>query len=580
MVRAARRPPLPVAAELPRPWIGSYPPGVPPTYRFPPVPLSRFLDDAARDFPDRAALVVEGRDTSFVDLRDRVDRLATALRSAGVGAGDRVLVALPLGEPAPIALFAVWRLGAVAVPVDPDTRGDLFAAVARDAEVAAAIGTRWALASLHAEDAAPPLTIEVRGDEWVPRRLRDRLAERLPARPTLASLRRGGPLWPTVPAGTRDLDTMLAGVGGRRVAIEVAPDDPAVLAYRPRARELRGVVLSHANLVANAFQGRLWVPDVQAGRERILVTDPLHLTVPLTLGVLTGILSGATLVLVHRPDAAELTATIERDRPTLWPTGPERLVQLLGSGERRRDLSSLRVVVTGGAPVDPQVAADVERRTGGARVREGYGLAEASPMTHAQPVYGRVEDGSIGLPVTDTVAVVVDPDDLATPVAVGEPGMLLVAGPQVAGGYWRRDEATAAAFREGWLVTGDLATVDAAGVFTLVGRADEVVRRDGELVAPRAVEAVLIRHPSVAAAAVVTDGSDGSDGGDGGDPLLLAAVVAARRSRVDVDTLRAHCRAHLPDAAVPDRIEVRDALPETIMGEVDRPALCRDLTGR
>jgi long-chain acyl-CoA synthetase len=568
VVRATRRTPLPDAGSLPRPWIRSYPPGVPPTYRVPEVTLSRFLDDASRDFPDRPAVVVEGRVTSFADLRDRVDGLATALRDAGVVAGDRVLVALPLGEPTPIALFAVWRLGAVAVPVDPDTRGDLFAAVARDAQIAAAIGTRWALASLHAEDAAPPLVVEVRGDEWQSRRLRDRL----PSRPSLRDLRGRGGLRPSVPDGTRNLAELLESVGGRRMTSSTVPADTALLAYRPRARELRGVVLTHANLVTNAFQGRLWVPDIQAGRERILVTDPLHLTVPLTLGVLTGVLSAATLILEHRPDAATLTATVEREQPTLWPTGPDRLPQLLGAHDRRRDLSSLRAIVTGGAPLDPRIAAEVERRTGGARVREGYGLAEASPLTHAQPVYGKVQDGSIGLPVTDTVAIVVDPDDLSSPVDAGEPGMLLVHGPQVASGYWRRDEATAATFRDGWLVTGDLACVDEAGVFTLVGRADEVVRRGGELVAPRAVEAVLRAHPSVSAAAVVTD--------EGSEPALLAAVVAAKRSRIDVATLLAHCNAHLPDEAVPDRIEERDHLPETVMGEVDRVVLCRELTGR
>lgn len=569
MVRAARRPPLLDAGTLPRPWIAAYPPGVPPTYTVPQVTLPRFLDDAARDFPDRSALVVDGRVTSFVTLRDRVDRFATALRTAGVLAGDRVLVALPLGEPAPVALFAVWRLGAIVVPVDPDTRADLFAAVARDAEVTAAIGTGWALASLHAEDAAPPIVIEVRGDEWIPRRLRDRLP-----RPTLGPLRGRRALRPDVPDTARRLGELLDEAGGHPTPTPTAttPNDTAVLAYRPRARELRGVVLTHANLVANAFQGRLWVPDIQAGRERVLITDPLHLTVPLTLGLLTGVLSAATLVLLHRPDASTLTATIEREQPTLWPTGPDRLPQLLASGDRRRDLSSLRVIVTGGAPVDPQVAADVQRRTSGGRVREGYGLAEASPLTHAQPVYGRVQDGSIGLPVTDTVAVIVDPDDLATPVPTGRPGMLLVHGPQVAAGYWRRDDATTATFREGWLVTGDLATVDDAGVFTLVGRADEVVHRAGELVVPRAIEAVLRRHPGVTAAAVVTDGED--------EPLLLAAVVTARRSRVDVDTLVAHCHAHLPDAAVPDRIELRDALPEDVMGEIDRVTLRRDLAGR
>jgi long-chain acyl-CoA synthetase len=566
VVRAARRPSLPEAATLPRPWVAAYPPGVPPTYGLPDVTLPRFLDDAARDFPDREALVVQGRRTTFIDLRDRVDALAAGLREEGIGPGDRVLVALPLGEPAPIVLFAVWRIGAVAVPVDPDTRGDLLADVARDADIAAVVATRWALASLHAEDEAPAVAVEVRGDEWVPRRLRDRLP-----RPSVARVRAGRVVRPTVPDGTRGLREVLEDAGGRRVASAPAPGDPAVLAYRPRARELRGVVLTHRNLVANAFQGRLWVPDVQAGRERMLITDPLHLTVPLTLGMLTGVLAAATLILIDRPDAGALTATIEAEGPTLWPTGPERLRQLLDNSDRKRDLSSLRVIVTGGAPLDPQVAADVERRTGGARVREGYGLAEASPLTAAQPVYGRVVPGSFGLPVTDTVALLVDPDDLTTPVAAGQPGMLLVHGPQVAEGYWQRPEATAATFRDGWLVTGDLATVDDGGVFTLLGRASEVVRRDGELVAPRAVEATLVRHPAVTDAAVVTD--------DEGK-LLLAAVVVTKRGKVDVDGLLAHCRAHLSPASVPDRIELLDALPLDVVGQLDRHGLRRKLTGR
>lgn len=567
MVRAARRPSLPDAATVPRPWVTSYPPGVPPTYTLPDVVLSRFLDDAARDFPDRDALVADGRRTTFVDLRDRVDALATGLRDAGVGTGDRVLVALPLAEAAPTVLFAVWRAGAVAVPVDPDTRGDLLADVARDADVAAVVATRWALASLHGEDAAPRVVVEVEGDEWTSRRLRDRVP-----RPSLARVRAGRIVRPTVPEHTTTLAALLDAVGGRRSGGGgPQPADTAVLAYRPRARELRGVVLTHANLVANAFQGRLWVPDIQAGRERMLITDPLHLTVPLTLGMLTGVLAGATLILLDRPDGGELTVTIEREEPTLWPTGPERLRQVLGSGDRRRDLGSLRVVVTGGAALDPQVAADVERRTGGARVREGYGLAEASPLTAAQPVYGRVQAGSFGLPVTDTVALVVDPGDLVTPVRPGEPGMLLVHGPQVATGYWKRPEATAATFRDRWLVTGDLVTVDEDGVFTLLGRADEVVRRDGTLVAPRTVESVLVRHPSVTEAAVVTD-PDGQ--------LLLAGVVTSKRARTDADALAAHASAHLDPAWIPDRIEMLDALPRDVVGQLDRDALRRQLLRR
>ncbi|MTV25194.1 long-chain fatty acid--CoA ligase [Nitriliruptoraceae bacterium ZYF776] len=571
MARPSERPDpaqLPDPATVPRPWIGGYPPGVPPTYAVPAVALPRLLDDAARDFPERAAVLVEGRETSYVELRDHVDALAAGLAEHGVAAGDRVLVAVPTTEVAPVALFALWRLGAVAVPVDPELRSDRLAAVVRDADVAAALVTDGARRSLRQEQARPPLVVRVDGDEHRPEgRWRDRLRDRLPRPGRRATATTEDPT-----PGTLALRDLVRGSVPRTATTPPVASDLALLAYRPRARELRGVELTHGNLVANAFQGRLWAPDVQAGRERILVTDPLHLTVPLTLGVLTGVLAAATLVLVDRPDAAALARAVDRDAPTLWPTGPDRLVQLLAADDaHKRDLTSLRVVVTGGGPLPATVAAELERRTGGARVREGYGLAEASPLTHAQPVYGKVVPGSIGLPVTDTVALVVDADDLVTPCAVGEPGMLLVHGPQVAAGYWRRPEATAAAFRDGYVVTGDLAVVDEAGVFTLIGRVDEVVRRDGELVAPRDVEAVLERHPTVARAVVVTDGDDAP---------LIAAVVARRRRRLDPAALLDHCRAHLAATAVPDHVEVLDELPEDDAGEVARDQVRRQLVGR
>lgn len=555
--------------------MAAYPPGVPPTYNLPQVALPRLLDDAARDFPDRAALLHGELEITWVELRAHVDRITAVLADLGVDRGERVVVALPLGVVAPAVLFAVWRLGAVAVPVDPTLSPPRLAAVVDDAAPAALVATIDALEALRVEDAVPDRAVTVDGDELHPRRVRDRL-RRVARR--------------SVPHGTERLRDLLAHRPPRTAPDRPDPDTAAVLAYRPRNRELRGVVLTHRNLLANAFQGRLWVPDVQAGRERMLVTDPLHLTVPLTLGLLTGTLVGAGLVLVPDADPTSLLAAIDRHRPTLWPTGPDRLRLLCERPNRRRlrrrqDLSSLRVVVTGGAPLDPQLAAEVERRTGGARVREGYGLAEASPLTHAQPVYGRVTAGTIGLPVTDTVATVVDPDDLTTQLAPGEVGMLLIHGPQVAPGYWGRPEATSATFRDGWLVTGDLGSVDDRGVFSVVGRDGEVVRRDGQLVAPREVEAVLRRHAAVVDAVVVGEATDVRGPLDAAPtaehrPALVAAVVLTRRARVDGEGLRDHCRAHLPPAAVPDRVAIVDHLPETPAGEPAREELRSMLLAR
>jgi long-chain acyl-CoA synthetase len=553
-------PPDPTTLE--RPWLSSYPPGVPPSYRLPDVVVPRFLEDAARDFPERLAIVAGPERLDHITLRTRVDTVATVLARRGVSAGDRVLVGLPNRASLPIVLLALWRLGAVAVPVDLRARGDRIVAIARDADVAAAVVTGRVLQALAEHVATPELTVVVTGEEWPAGGRLAALAGKGPGRRRRAASREGAvPLAELLPEGeVRDLPPA------------PASDAVALLAYRPRSHRLRGVVLTHRNLVASAFQSRLWVPDVQAGREVLLVPDGLHQAPALALGWLAGLLSAATVVLLDDPEPAELARTIERERPTLLVTVPRRLVQLVGGGEvGRRDLTSLRVVLANGAPLDHRIAAELEGRTSGARVRELFGLAEAGGLTHGQPVYGRTTTGTAGLPVTSTVAVVVDLEDLGALLPPGRPGRLLVHGPQVAAGYWGHDEASAERFVDGWLVTDDLALVDDEGIFTHLGRHDAVLDRDGWLVSLRQVETVLEQHPAVVQAGVI--GTDDA-------AVLVGAVVTRRRGRPSADELVSHCRGHLDPRAVPDRVVLVDALPEDEVGELDRDALRRDLVGR
>jgi long-chain acyl-CoA synthetase len=555
----------PDPSTLERPWLSSYPPGVPPAYRLPAVAVTRFLEDAARDFPDRTAIVAGGERLDHVTLRARVDTVATVLARRGVTAGDRVLVGLPNRSSLPVVLLALWRLGAVAVPVDLRARPERIVAIAQDAAVAAAVATSRVLHALVEHAASPPLTVTVTGDEWP---AGGRLAQLASRRPTLRPRRRRV----VSREGALPLAELLPEGEVREVPAPPSPDAVALLAYRPRSHRLRGVVLTHRNLVASAFQSRLWVPDVQAGRETVVVPDGLHQAPAMALGWLAGLLSAATVVLLDEPDPAELAREIEREKPTLLVTGPRRLAQLTGGGEAgRRDLTSLRVVLAHGAPLDDHVAADLEGRTNGARVRELFGLAEAGGLTHGQPVYGRTAAGTAGLPVTSTVAAVVDLEDLGALLPPGEPGRLLVHGPQVASGYWGLDDLSSDRFVAGWLVTDDLAMVDEDGIFTHLGRRDAVVERDGQLVSLRQVETVLEQHPAVVRAGVVAT-EDGA--------VLVGAVVTRRRGRPSSDDLLAHCRGHLDDRCVPDRVLLVDVLPEDEVGELDRDALRRDLVAR
>lgn len=463
-------PELPDPSTVPRPWIAAYPPGVPPTYRYPPVALTRFLDDAARDYPDAPATWFHGATLDYAGLKDTVDAFAVALEDLGVRVGTHVAVALPNTPAFVVAAFATWRLGAVLVPLDPALDDDLLSHLIDHTESEVLVC------------AAPD----------VPRV--NRLRGGLPALGHVVAS--GREQW------LRPVARILAPVQGRRdgwyrrhradddvLAFEdlvrdtgrtvrqaaVGPDDTAaILTTSGTGGTRRCVVLSHGNLVANAFQARLWMPDVQAGRERLLAVLPFTHAYGLTLGMLTGVLAAGTLVLLARFDVDETLAVIDRQRPTLFPGVPTMYRDLAASPDvGDHDLGSVRACVSGGAPLPAEVAADFERLTGGARLREGYGLTEAGPLTHANPIYGRYTPGSIGLPVTDTVACIVDPDDPSRVLGPGETGELAVSGPQVMVEYWKQGGGSGTVLRDGWLFTGDLAVRDEHGTFRIVGRVEE-----------------------------------------------------------------------------------------------------------
>ncbi|MFO7960276.1 MAG: AMP-binding protein [Nitriliruptoraceae bacterium] len=555
----SRPPPL---AAVARPWLQAYPPGVPASYRIPEVPIPRLLDDAVRDFPQAVAVRRGHVSLTHVVLRDRVADLVTLLRELGVVRGDRLLVATGTTVTTPVVLLAAWRLGAIIVPLPPGNDRDRTAARAVEVvEATGAVGvlaTRDRLQDLVAAGLEVDWALDTTDEGWLAPPPRFRLPRpRLPRRRVA-----DGPV--------RDLGTAMAEVASAPVTLHgdgpVPIEAPALLIPRWRGDDRRAIVLTHANVVASTFQARLWVPDIQAGREHVVVAGDLLALGPMILGWLAGMLAGACVELVPPADAAGLARTIDRHRATLAVLAPAHVAALLGESEGNRyDLSSLRVVLATGAPLDPASALELERRTGGARVREGFGVSEAGPITHAQPVYGRTTPGAMGLPVTDTAAVAVDPDDHGRLRVPGEAGLLLLAGPQVSPGYWQDEVATAERFVDGWLITEDLVSVDADGVFTHLGRRDEVLTLpDGHLVAPRRVEALLERHPGVVRAGVTCDPSDGE---------VVALVRCQRRHRPSEDELLTYAREQLDPRSAPERVVLVDEIPETEAGGVARVAL-------
>lgn len=465
----SRRLPDPAAVE--RPWLAAYPPAVPATYDVPDVALPRLLDDAVHDFPDHIAIDHRGYRLSYRELVDRVDRLAAAFADLGVAPGDRIGVLLPNVPQHAIVLFAAWRRGAAVVEIGLEADAETVrrrlddtgcrlvvcwdASYDRLARLKGRLGTVGHVIGSGAGDYAPALRSLLH--PLLGRR--EQTVARIPASEGVLRLREL--VARSSPAPTQDP--------------AVPATAPALLTYAPDGTaSTPAVVLTHRNVVAGAFQTRLWIPDVKAGQEAVLCAASLDHADGITCGVVLGVLSAATLVLEPRTDADALRRAISRARPTLLPGPAEVFGRLLEPG-RRADLSSLRVCLALGGTLPAEVATQVEARSG-ARVRAGYGLAAAAPLTHANPVYGGARPGTVGLPLPDTVMLLVDPDDPSRTAPAGGPGELAVAGPQVSRSYWHRPAATAAVVRDGWLLTGDLATVDPDGYLTVVG--SKPARRD------------------------------------------------------------------------------------------------------
>jgi long-chain acyl-CoA synthetase len=558
---------LPAAAAVPRPWLAAYPPAVPESYRYPLVPLTRLLDDAAQDFPQSTAVEFLGYTLTYRELLDRVDRLAAALGKMGIGKGDRVGVILPNCPQHVIAIFAILRLGAIAVENNPLYTPDELEHQINDA------GCRVLICLDPVYKKLAALKGRLRTVEHI---LATGIEDALPfPKNVLFPLkgRRDGTYY-KIPEteGVHRLADLIRRTAPTVVQAEVDPrEDVAMLLYTGGTTGAsKGVMLTHLNLVANAFQARLWMPDIQAGRENLLCVMPFFHAYGLTLCLSVGVLSAATLTLLPRFDRDLVLKTIDRRKPTLFPGVPTVYVAINGAPNlRKHDLSSIRACLSGAAPLPVEVAKQFEAVTGG-KLREGYGLTESSPLTHANPIYGKAKQGSIGLPVTDTICTLRDLEDPTKPAEPGEPGELAITGPQIMKGYWNRPEETAQVLRDGWLLTGDVAKVDEEGYFSIVDRKKDMIIAGGYNIYPRDIEEVLYRHPKVAKAVVagIPDEYRGE--------TVKAYLVLKEGERATEAEIDGFLREHLAPYKVPQRYEFRDDLPETVVGKVLRRILVEE----
>ncbi len=558
------------------PWRALYPPGVPPDVEWPRVRLDELLSATASAMPGHAALVFFDRQVTYAELEREVDRMARALGDLGLAEGDRVSVMLPNCPQLVIAYEAVWRCGAVIVPTNPLYTPAEFEHQATDA------GSRIAIVLSNMYERVATVRDHTLLEHVVVANIKDYFKGPMKALFTMLREKRDGHRVDLPDDGrTHRWSEVIAAAAGPPPVSDVDSATTAVLMYTGGTTGVpKAACLSHDNLNANAHQVMAFVPELRNGEEVVLSAVPLTHAYGITVSLNLAVLGGFSQVLVPDPrDLGGLLAVIDEQHPTVFPGVPTLYAAIARhrhAQSGRYDVSSISYCISGAAPLP----ADVHRaftEVTGARLVEGYGLSEASPVTHCNPIDDE-SVGSIGVPLPGTVAKVVDQETESREVLVGDAGVLCVSGPQVMSGYWNQPAETAATLRthdDGvtWLHTGDVAVMDEQGRFVIVDRKKDMILGSGGFnVYPREVEDVLYTHPAVAAAGVI-----GVPPGEA-NQRVKAFVVLVPGAHATADELVEHCRDRLARYKVPRQIEFRDELPTSFVGKVLRRKLVDEPT--
>ncbi len=525
---------------------------------YPDLAIWQVLERTAQRFPDRPALRFFGRRTTYRALLAAVEQFARGLAAAGVRPGDRVALVLPNAPQMVIAYYGALRAGAVVVPTNPLYTPREFGVQMRDAEPRVVVALDLVVGRLKDEIGDATL---------VTTRIRDYLP------PLLGFLQGLREKAPDMPATALPLERVLAMGGAARLPGPAAADEVAVLQYTGGTTGVpKAAMLSHRNLVANAMQAEAWMPSYQAGQERVLAVLPFFHVFGMSVALNLGILTGAEIDLVPRFNPEETAKEVRRFKPTLFPGAPAMYQAVADSPHVERwNIRSVRYCISGSAPLPAELQERFERLTGGVLV-EGYGLTEASPVTHCNPLRGERRSGTVGRTFPDTLQRILDPEDPTRELGPGEVGELAVKGPQVMLGYYNQPAETAAVLQDGWLRTGDLGTIDEDGFCRIVDRKKDLIIVSGFNVYPREVEEVLLRHPGVREAVVV--GVPDERRGQ----MVRAVVVPWPDRRPTEEELHAYCRERLAGYKTPRQFELREELPRTAIGKVLRRVLVAEAT--
>lgn len=547
----------------PRPWHSSYDSGVPVSVAYEPHLLPGYLARSAEKFGNHPAVRFLNCRMNYRELDEAVTRFAGALQGAGLRKGDRVGIQLPNLPQTVIAFYGTLRAGGVAVMTNPLYTPREIEHQWTDAGCRIAVTTDFLYAKSVAElrsrvpvehyiIASIPEYLRFPLNLLAPLKLRKQgLTAKIPDDPALHPFRK----W------------MEAAGPAREVALTA--DDLAALQYTGGTTGFsKGAMLSHGNLTHQTQQLHAWLPEIVNGKECFLAALPFFHVFGLTVAMNLPVKTAAHMVVLPNPrDIEQMIKAINETGTSVFPVVPA-LVHGINVHPLAETLhvETMKMCVSGSAPMPEDTLRRFEKITGG-KIVEGYGLTEASPVTHINPNQGRRKVNHIGLPIPDTDCRIVSIDGKGKDVKPGEEGELLIRGPQVMQGYWGRPDDTAEALKDGWLHTGDLASMDDEGYFRICGRLKEMIVCSGYNVYPDEIDRVLTEHPDVLECATI--GVPDDKRGE----TVKSFVVRKPGTTVTPEALTDHCRASLAAFKIPREIEFRDELPKSSVLKILRREL-------
>ncbi len=550
-------------ANYPKPWVKFYEPGVPETVEIPTHTLHQSLSMAADKYPNNTAIIFFDRKMTWRELDTAATRFAVALQNLGIQKGDRVMLYLPNTPHFVIAFYGILRAGGIVVPANPQYVPRELAYQAKDAGAETIVALTMSWKTIKEARANTPFKRVILGNikEYFPPLLKFLF--------TVAREKKEGHR-PDVRGeeGVYDFQTLLRTQGTLR-PVEVSQNDVAVLGYTGGTTGVpKGAMLTHRNLVAQATITLAWFTGKEPGKDVFMGALPLFHSFGMTCVMNTGVHLGAAMILIPNPrDLPTVLRAAHKHRPTIFAGVPTMYAAINNRPDLKKyDLTSIKSCTSGAAPLPVEVQTRFEQITGGKLV-EGYGLTETCSPTHINPLSGTRKIGTIGVPLPNTLAKIVDPET-GKDMPIGEVGEIAIQSPQVMVGYWNKPEETARVMLEGkWFLTGDLGKMDEDGFFTVVDRKKDMFIVGGFNVYPREIEEVLYQHPKVLEAAVI--GIPDVQRGEN----IKAFIVLKPGETATAEEIIEYCRQNLTRYKVPREVEFRDALPKTMVGKILRRTL-------